>query len=114
MSQRLGEDTGSASVLAVGVASVAITCVIASGAVGHASAARAALDATADATALAAADTVAGFVSGDPCEVAARAAALNRARLVACSIAGADVVVVVGASVLGIDASSRARAGPPR
>jgi secretion/DNA translocation related TadE-like protein len=100
-------------VLAVGIASVSIVCVTATGAIGHATAMRTGLAAAADAAALAGADALAGFVADDPCTVAARAAELNAARLESCTVSGSDVAVVVGTTVLGVTVTSRARAGPP-
>jgi secretion/DNA translocation related TadE-like protein len=104
---------GSASVLAIGLVGVSAMLVTATGAVGHAVALKAGLDGAADAAALAAADAVAGFVSNEPCSVAQRAAALNGAHLAACTIDGAVADVLVDATVFGVRASSRARAGPP-
>ncbi|RWZ68454.1 hypothetical protein ELQ92_04365 [Labedella populi] len=108
-----GKEKGSASVLAVGVASVSLVCVAAAGAVGEASVGRASVATAADAAALAGADTLAGFVVGDACEIAARAARVNDARLESCSVTGSEVRVVVGAMILGVAVTSRARAGPP-
>lgn len=108
-----GGERGSASVLAVGIASASIVCVAATGAVGLASVERVGLAAAADAAALAGADALAGFVAGDPCEVASRAADLNTAKLESCSVSGSTVAVVVGTTVLGVTVTSRARAGPP-
>lgn len=105
---------GSASVLAIGLVAVSASLVAVTGAVGHAATRRVELDAAADAAALAAADAIAGFVADEPCAVAGRAAILNRASLVSCSADGAEVVVVVATTVLGVHATSRARAGPPR
>lgn len=113
MRARRGRERGSASVLAIGVASVCIVCVAAAGVVGHASVARVRVAAAADAAALAGADTLAGFVAGDACSVATRAAELNGARLASCAVSGADVSVVVGTTVLGVAVSVGARAGPP-
>ena len=104
---------GSASVLAIGLVSVSALLVAATGAVGLAVATRVELDGAADAAALAAADALAGFVLEEPCTVAERAASLNGARLAACGIEGAVADVIVETTVLGVHATSRARAGPP-
>lgn len=104
---------GSASVIAIGLVAVAVVGAAAVGAVGHATAARVGLEGAADAAALAGADTLAGFVSDDPCRIAALAAELNAARLDACVVSGAIVQVTVVTSILGVAVSSRARAGPP-
>ena len=98
--------------LAVGVVAVSISCVVAVAAVGHATAARVALDGAADAAALAGADAIAGFVSDRPCRVAERTAGLHSARLGACTVSGMNVHVTVVTTILGFTVSSRARAGP--
>jgi secretion/DNA translocation related TadE-like protein len=67
----------------------------------------------ADAAALAAADTVSGAASGLPCEVAARAAAVNGASVVDCAVDGPVASVIVGRTALGFVIRSEARAGPP-
>ncbi|ANP71486.1 Rv3654c family TadE-like protein [Cryobacterium arcticum] len=69
--------------------------------------------AAADASALAGADTAAGLVPGVPCELAQRAADLNSARLVACTVDGLVVTVTVTRNAGGFVLSTRARAGPP-
>jgi len=69
--------------------------------------------AAADASALAGADTAAGLVPGVPCELAQRAADLNSARLVACTVDGLVVTVTVTRDAGGFVLTSRARAGPP-
>ena len=66
----------------------------------------------ADAAALAAADVASGLVPGVPCVTAARAAELNGARLVACSVDGLIATVAVSRTAGGFSISSRARAGP--
>lgn len=104
---------GSASVLGIGLVGASALLVIATGSVGHAVAVRVALDGAADAAALAAADALAGFVADDPCSVAQRAASLNDARLVECTLDGAIADVVVDTAVMGLHVSARARAGPP-
>ena len=66
----------------------------------------------ADAAALAAADVASGLVPGVPCVTAARAAELNGARLVACSVDGLIATVAVSRTAGGFPIGSRARAGP--
>ncbi|TFC05677.1 hypothetical protein E3O42_03050 [Cryobacterium adonitolivorans] len=66
----------------------------------------------ADAAALAAADVASGLMPGAPCDTAARAAELNGARLVACSVDGLIATVAVSRTVGGFPIGSRARAGP--
>ena len=66
----------------------------------------------ADAAALAAADIASGLMPGVPCDTAARAAALNGARLAACTVDGLIATVTVSRTVGGFPITSRARAGP--
>ncbi|QYF75247.1 hypothetical protein KY500_00225 [Cryobacterium sp. PAMC25264] len=106
-------ERGSGSVLAVAVvgAIVAVTVlllpILGLLAIGQS------VRAAADASALAGADTAAGLVPGVPCEVAQRAADLNTARLVTCTVDGLVVTVMVSRSAGGFPISARARAGPP-
>lgn len=71
----------------------------------------------ADAAALAAADVASGLIPGVACEVAARAASANGASLAGCELNGvvAQVSVTLGWSAFGwgLNATARARAGPP-
>lgn len=71
-----------------------------------------AVQGAADAAALAAADTASGLMPGVPCDTAARAAELNGARLVACSVDGLIATVTVSRPAGLITIGSRARAGP--
>ncbi|WP_327015940.1 Rv3654c family TadE-like protein [Cryobacterium sp. MP_3.1] len=66
----------------------------------------------ADAAALAAADVASGLMPGVPCATAARAAELNGARLVTCSVDGLIATVAVSRTVGAFPIGSRARAGP--
>jgi secretion/DNA translocation related TadE-like protein len=72
-----------------------------------------AVQGAADAAALAAADTASGLIPGVPCDAAARAAQLNGANLVGCTIDGLIVTVSVTRPAGLIAIGSRARAGPP-
>lgn len=67
----------------------------------------------ADAAALAAADAASGAVAGEPCDLAARLAERNGARLVACELAGAVATVTVVVERAAFAATASARAGPP-
>jgi len=73
--------------------------------------AQTAVSGAADASALAAADTLVGFVSGDPCERAGEIAALNRVTLDACVLSTVSVRVTVSRHVAGIRLAATARAG---
>lgn len=67
----------------------------------------------ADAAALAAADTASGAIAGYPCPAANAVAALNEAAVTRCAVAGLIASVSVKRTVLGIELSASARAGPP-
>jgi len=67
----------------------------------------------ADAAALAAADAASGAVPGDPCALAAGAAARNGARLIDCGVDGLIATVSVSVPFARSGAEARARAGPP-
>ncbi|MGY4859548.1 Rv3654c family TadE-like protein [Cryobacterium sp. AP23] len=71
-----------------------------------------AVQGAADAAALAAADTASGLLPGVPCETAARAAQLNGANLVACTVDGLIATVSVSRPMGVVTLGSRARAGP--
>jgi secretion/DNA translocation related TadE-like protein len=74
--------------------------------------AKQAVQGAADAAALAAADTASGLMPGVPCDVAARAAELNGAHLVACTVDNLIATVTVSSTVGAFPIGSRARAGP--
>jgi secretion/DNA translocation related TadE-like protein len=67
----------------------------------------------ADAAALAAADTASGAIAGYPCPAANAVAALNEVAVTRCAVAGLIASVSVTRTVLGIELSASARAGPP-
>ncbi|WP_372697166.1 Rv3654c family TadE-like protein [Arthrobacter sp. JSM 101049] len=115
---------GSGTLLVVGLAAVAVfgLLVILTLASVASAAGRAAT--AADLAALAAADAARGLAPGEPCAVASETARRNGARLEGCRRSDDGVIVDVWTSVpvgpaadwlarVGIDASGRARAGPP-
>lgn len=113
-------EEGSGTVLTLGIiAAVLILTVLALGVAGaHAANRRAAT--AADLAALAAADTLRGFNTGEPCEVAAHIARENGAQLVACTFPERieTVDVRVGVPITGPFAflgsvNGTARAGAP-
>ncbi|CAN5553331.1 hypothetical protein BH10ACT7_BH10ACT7_06440 [soil metagenome] len=69
--------------------------------------------AAADAAALAAADTASGRVPGYPCDNAERVALANGARLDSCELDGLVVTVLAVRSIVGIEVTVAATAGPP-
>jgi secretion/DNA translocation related TadE-like protein len=106
-------ESGSATVLAVGLVAALVVLlaalvpvVVLLGAHGRAAAA-------ADAAALAAADTALGAVAGIPCDTAARIAGADGAASVRCRQEGLDVRVDVTVIALGVVVPGAARAGPP-
>ena len=106
-------ETGSATVLAVGLVAAMIVLlaalvpvVVLLGAHGRAAAA-------ADAAALAGADTALGAVPGIPCDTAGRVARVDGAATVRCRQEGLDVRVDVTVTALGVTVPGAARAGPP-
>ena len=111
--RRIESEAGAGSILAIAVlgATVLLTTLVVSIlallAVGR-SVANAA-----DAAALAAADTASGAIAGYPCAAADAAAALNLVAVSRCVVTGLDASVWVTRTVLGIDVSASARAGPP-
>lgn len=66
----------------------------------------------ADAAALAAADVTIGLVPGVPCSVASVVAAANGATVRACRIDGSVVTVQLVITVLGVEITGTATAGP--
>ena len=74
--------------------------------------ARHAVAAAADAAALAAADAASGAVPGHPCEVAVLVAEANGASVRSCEVDGLVATVTTGRTILGLDVSERATAGP--
>lgn len=113
--RRLGDDRGSASVVAV--AAIAVICVVAVSVafVMRARAARHAAQSAADLSALAAAEAIQD--GSDPCVAAEHVAALNHAGVLSCDVTGEAVVVRVQVEVdLGVFGvrvtQGTARAGP--
>lgn len=112
---RAEPDSGSGTVLAVGlvgaIASLALATVIASTALVE----RAAVAGAADSAALAAADVAAGFGTGPPCTAAEEVVVAARATLVACDVSGTTAAVRVAGrdGPLGLEVTARARAGQP-
>ena len=111
--RRDGAERGAGSILAIAVlgATVLLTTLVVSTlallAVGR-SVANAA-----DAAALAAADTASGAIAGYPCPAADAVAALNEVAVTLCAVTGLLASVSVSRTVLGIELSASARAGPP-
>jgi secretion/DNA translocation related TadE-like protein len=112
---RAEPDSGSGTVLAVGLvgafASLALASVIASTALVE----RAAVAGAADSAALAAADVAAGFATGAPCAAAEEIVVAAGAALVGCEVSGTTAAVRVAGrdTPLGLLVTARARAGQP-
>ena len=60
------------------------------------------LDTAAELAALSAADSLSGFRTGHPCEVAAKVAQLNMVNLAECRIVGFDITIRVSAKSIGM------------
>jgi secretion/DNA translocation related TadE-like protein len=69
---------------------------------------------SADLAALAGADVALGWAPGEPCAVAERVAAANRAPLSQCTLEGLDLIATATGSALGVHIQRSSRAGPPR
>lgn len=109
----LRDDLGAGSVLVVAVVAALLAATAVALPVGGLLAARQRVSAAADAAALAGADAVAGIRPGPPCAAAEQLAALNAARLDACTAEGPVVTVTVSARVGGLSLGAAATAGPP-
>ncbi|WP_417219980.1 Rv3654c family TadE-like protein [Arthrobacter sp.] len=117
---------GSGTVLVVALVAAAVFGLMAVLAVTAAASAAGRAASAADLAALAAADAARGLTGGEPCTVAAEVAARNEARLIDCGRSGPGGAIVdvwtsvdtgpgtIWLSRLGLDASGRARAGPPQ
>ncbi|TFD47544.1 hypothetical protein E3T46_17245 [Cryobacterium sp. Hh11] len=111
--RRGGPERGAGSILAIAVlgATVLLTILVVSTlallAVGRS------IANAADAAALAAADTASGAIAGYPCPAADAVAALNEVAVTRCAVTGLLASVSVSRTVLGIELSASARAGPP-
>ncbi|WP_243224583.1 Rv3654c family TadE-like protein [Microbacterium sp. CIAB417] len=101
--------------ISAGVLAIAATLSLGLAAVGGAAVTAQRVAGAADAAALAAADAASGAVpaADGPCALAARVAAASGAQLAQCDLAGLVATVTVQAKYAGLDAVSRARAGPP-
>jgi hypothetical protein len=96
MTRVVAGERGAVSILMLAAAGIAVLLCLGLGRVGGAAVLQARADTAADAAALAAADALALDRGPSGAAAAARtAAALNRARLVSCSCAGAAAEVVV-------------------
>lgn len=106
-------ETGAGSILAVAVVAglIALTAILLP--LYTALAVKQSTLGAADAAALAAADVAVGIVAGFPCATASRVAAANGAVLSACSLDGLVVTVSVSRSILGMQLTAVATAGPP-
>jgi secretion/DNA translocation related TadE-like protein len=111
--RRSDSETGSGSVLALGIVggvAAALTLIIP---LYTGLGIRESVSDAADASALAGADVAAGIAPGFPCAVAAETATANRAQLVRCSVDGLVVTVITNDDFLGLSLRSTATAGPP-
>jgi secretion/DNA translocation related TadE-like protein len=108
----LRDDNGSASVLAVAIIAALLLMTALLMTLATAFSARHQLQGATEAAALAAADVAAGFVGGYPCPAAAQVAAGNGVDLIDCEVSGPVVSLHAHRSVLGIDVTVAARAGP--
>ncbi len=110
----LRNETGSGSVLMIGVVALVLSTGSAAVSISAAFAVKQRTAHAADAAALAAADTATGMVAGFPCEAAEKAARLNGADLGGCEIEGHIARVIARGQYLGIEVAVQARAGPAR
>ena len=109
---RVGDESGAASVVALGLvgAIVALAALLVPVLAVFVATQRVAN--AADAAALAAADATSGAVPGIPCDLAAGAATRNGATLTGCEIDGPVASVSVQSTPFGFAVEARARAGP--
>lgn len=106
-------ETGSGSVLAIGLLGATVATAATIVAIFAVFAVNQQVQGAADAAALAAADTASGLLPGIPCELAATVATANGAVVTVCSLDGLIARVEVTRRFRGIDLSALARAGPP-
>ncbi|MBM7504016.1 Rv3654c family TadE-like protein [Agromyces aurantiacus] len=106
-------ERGAATILALAIVGAIVALAAALAGVLVASVASQVAANAADAAALAAADAVSGAVAGEPCDLAARLADRNGARLSSCDVSGAEVVIVVSVTRAALTITASARAGPP-
>ncbi len=111
--QRLvtGRDRGAATPLVVGAIAASVLLATLLLGVGAALADASRLAHTADGAALAAADTLLGWLPGEPCTAAERVAAAHGAKVSACDIGEVSVLVTVRRSILSMPVERSARAG---
>ncbi len=112
------DDSGSGSILAVGIVATVIALTSLLLPLGAVFIARHQATAAADAAALAAADVAVGIVPGHPCQAAAVVATANRASATGCRVEDLVVTVrvavpVLDLPVLGLRVQAIATAGPP-
>ncbi len=106
-------ERGSGTVLAVGILALVVAVAVSGVGLGAGLAARQRVIGAADAAALAAADALSGAVPGVPCDMAARVAEANGARVDSCRLEGPDAIIRVSGSFGGVPLTAGARAGPP-
>lgn len=114
-------DEGSGTAALLGASGILILLLLVFLTAGQLRWAGSAAQTAADAAALAAADAARGLATGEPCEIAARIAEANRARLTGCTAEGDEATVTAAVSVLrgplakeaGMTVERTARAGPP-
>jgi len=104
--------------MAASIATAGIVCAVGIAAVGLVGVGAAAAESQrasgiADAAALAAAETLAGFSAGEPCERSGRVAAAQGADVTSCEIDGLVATVAIRTRFGAIAVTAVARAGPP-
>lgn len=104
-------DDGAATPLMVGVIAATVLLATILLGIGAALADASRLAHTADGAALAAADTLLGWLPGDPCSAAERVASAHGAQLASCAVDEVSVVVTVRRSILAVAVDRSARAG---
>jgi secretion/DNA translocation related TadE-like protein len=109
----LASDSGSGTVLAVGLTAAVAVVAAAVLPLSQVLVARTQAAGAADAAALAAADVASGRHAGYPCELAAEVASTNGTALQSCEVDGLVVTVGVSRGILGFTVGARATAGPP-
>jgi secretion/DNA translocation related TadE-like protein len=112
MQQRPPRDRGAATVVTAGLIAAIAALTSLSLPLYSALVVKQSVGAAADAAALAAADVAVGRVAGIPCAVAARVAASNGAAVTACRLDGLVATVTAGRTILGVEVTARATAGP--
>lgn len=108
---RLVCDSGTATVLSVGIIGAAAALFLAASALGALLQMQLQLQLAAETAAVAAADSLRGLSTGFPCEVAKLVAEQNVANLLECRIVGFDVYIKVRQIALGIVLNAEALAG---